>query len=421
MGNNNCCFKSQQMKDDFEDTQKESLAKMKNNLLSDTDLNFTHDDIVIYKDNKEYNNNNDENNKHKNNHLRKSDFEILKLLGEGSFGKVYLVRKKDTGNLHAMKTLPKNQIEIKNQENHTKTERLLLEIINHPFIINLEYAFQTRENLYLITEFMQGGELFYHLRNHGKFTEDEARFYICEILLALNHIHKTKCIYRDLKLENILLDKNGYIRLTDFGLSKIILEKRDTKAYTICGTPEYLAPEILLEKGYGKEVDYWSLGIIIYEMLCGQSPFNHEIKDIRKKIKTDEKFAEIGEKDLLIRNNVYYKEIYYPLFFSVEVRTLLRGLLELNPTKRLGYGKNGFEDVISQEFLKNVNWDDVYNMKVEPHYVPKFSDSMDVNNFDKMFTNRSIFNESNDNYIPNSSIKDSQYDGFTYIKNENNL
>lgn len=417
---NNCCFKSQQMKEDYEDTQNESLAKMKNNLLSDNDLNLTNNDIIIYKDNQVYNNNEDQD-RPKNKHLRKSDFEILKLLGEGSFGKVYLVRKKDTSKLHAMKILQKNQIQIKNQENHTKTERLLLEIINHPFIINLEYAFQTKDNLYLITEFMQGGELFYHLRNHGKFSEDEARFYICEILLALNHIHKTKCIYRDLKLENILLDKDGHIRLTDFGLSKIILEKKEAKAYTICGTPEYLAPEILLEQGYGKEVDYWSLGIILYEMICGQSPFNHEIKDIRKKIKNDEKLAEIGEKDLLIRNKVYYKEIYYPLFLSVEVRNLLKGLLELNPVKRLGYGKNGFEDVINQSFFKDVNWEDVYNMKKIPYFIPKFADSMDVNNFDKMFTNRSIFNETNDNYIANSSIKDSQYDGFTYIKNENQL
>jgi len=411
-----CCIKSQEMKDNYDDSNNETIAKMKNHLLSESDLNHSGNDIVIVKDNKIFSNG--DNNKNKKIQLKKSDFEILTLIGEGSFGKVLLVRKKDDHNLYAMKILQKSQIQIKNQENHTKTERLLLEIINHPFIINLEYAFQTRDNLYLITEFMQGGDLFHHLKNHGKFTEDEARFYLCEIISALNLIHKKKCIYRDLKLENILLDKNGHIRLTDFGLSKIILEKRDNRAYTICGTAEYLAPEVLLEKGYGKEVDYWSLGIILYEMLCGQSPFNNEVKDIRRKIKTDIKFAEIGEKDLLIKNQVYYKEIYYPLDLSVEVRTLIKGLLEIDPTKRLGYGANGYDNVISQAFLKNVDWDDVYNCKLEPHYIPKFSDSVDVNNFDRIFTNRSIFNETNDNNIPNSSIKDSQYDGFTYIKSE---
>lgn len=409
-----CCRKSNDMRDSYEDDNNESIAKMKNNFLSDGDLILSND-YIFNTSTIDGGNNNSE----KKIYLRKNDFEILKLLGEGSFGKVFLVRKKDTGKVYAMKILQKNLVRIKNQENHTKTERLLLEIIKHPFIINLEYAFQTIDNLYLITEFMQGGDLFYHLRNHGKFTEIEARFYICEIILALNHIHKNKCIYRDLKLENILLDKNGHIRLTDFGLSKIILEKKENRAYTICGTPEYLAPEILLEKGYGKEVDYWSLGIILYEMLCGASPFNIEIKDIRRKVKEDEKLAEIGEKDLLIKNKVYYKPIFYPIFISPEATSLIKMLLEIEPSKRLGYGPNGFDNVINHEFFKNVNWDDIYNMKIEVQYIPRFADSIDLNNFDRMFTNRSISYEGND-YIENpSSIKDSQFDGFTYVKQDN--
>ena len=412
-----CCHKSKQMQQYASEQNNENfetIKKMKNNLLSDSDLNYSTTDIILSKDNDQIFPLKDEITFK----VKKNDFQILKLLGEGSFGKVVLVRKKDSGTLHAMKVLQKHDIRIKSQENHTKTERLLLEIINHPFIINLEYAFQTQDNLYLITEFMQGGELFYHLRNNGKFTEEEAKFYICEIILALNHIHKNKCIYRDLKLENILLDNKGHLRLTDFGLSKIILEKRDSKAYTICGTPEYLAPEVLLENGYGKEVDYWSLGVVLYEMLCGQSPFNLEIKELRRKIKTDPKFAEIGEKDLLIKHKIHYKEIYYPMYLSEEVKILLKKLLEIDTYKRLGSGKNGFENVIKQDFFKDIIWDDVINMRIEPMFIPKFSDSIDVNNFDKIFTDRSLCNETVDNIVANSYYKDSQYDGFTYIKSE---
>ena len=278
----------------------------------------------------------------------------------------------------------------------------------------MEYAFQNRESLFLVTEFMQGGELFQHLKNHGKFTEEEAKFYIVEVLLALNFIHKNKCIFRDLKLENILLDKHGHIRLTDFGLSKIILEKKEPKAFTICGTPEYLAPEILYENGYEKEVDYWSLGIILYEMLCGKSPFTQEIREIKKQVREDSKMAEIGEKDLLIERKVHHKEVYYPLFLSKEVRSLLKGLIEINPTKRLGYGKDGFEMVKNHEFFENVNWKDYLKKRITPPYIPKFTDSMDINNFDRMFTNQGIANESSDINV----TYDNQYEGFTYVRSE---
>jgi protein-serine/threonine kinase len=401
-----CCDKSKEMKNNQETT----IKKMKKEIVADNEIFSDNENILIMRKNE--NNNNEE--EVKKISIKRTDFEFINLLGEGSFGKVLLVRKRDNDKLFAMKILNKSSIKVQHQEDHTKTERLLLEIINHPFIISLEYAFQSKESLFLVTEFMQGGELFQHLRNQGKFTEGEARFYIVEVLLALDFIHKNKCIYRDLKLENILLDRNGHIRLTDFGLSKIILEKKQSKAYTICGTPEYLAPEILLENGYGKEVDYWSLGIILYEMLCGKSPFNQEIKDIRKKIREDSKMREIGEKDLLIENKVHHKEVYYPLYLSKEVRSLLNGLIEINPKKRLGYGKDGFEEVKNHKFFENVNWNDALRKKLVPYFVPKFTDAMDINNFDRMFTAQGVTNESSDVNITN----DNQYEGFTYVKND---
>jgi len=405
-----CCDKSKEMKENQETT----IKKMKNDIIDDSEIFGENENIVIMRKGAKNNNQGLDGNGKKI-LIKKSDFEIINLLGEGSFGRVHLVRKRDNAKLYAMKILNKSSVKIQNQEDHTKTERLLLEMINHPFIINLEYAFQSKESLYLVTEFMQGGELFQHLRNHGKFTEEEAKFYVVEVLLALDFIHKNKCIYRDLKLENILLDKHGHIRLTDFGLSKIILEKKESKAYTICGTPEYLAPEILLEKGYGKEVDYWSLGIILYEMLCGKSPFNNEIKEIRKKVREDSKLREIGEKDLLIERKVHYKEVNYPPFMSRKVRSLLRGLIEIDPCKRLGYGKNGFDNVKKHEFFEDVDWEQAYMKKLSPNFVPKFADSMDVNNFDRMFTAQGVVNESSE---INSTAADNPYDGFTYNKND---
>ena len=196
------------------------------------------------------------------------DFKILKILGKGSFGKVYLVKNINTDKIYAMKVLDKQFVIKKNQINHTKTERIALEKLKHPFIVRLSYAFQDMRNLYFITEFLQGGELFFHLKKNSGYKEKAVKFYMSQVLLALEFMHLNNYIYRDLKPENILIDKEGNIKLTDFGLSKIMKPNQTT--YTLCGTAEYLAPEILFGQGYDKTCDWFSFGVVIFELLILQ-------------------------------------------------------------------------------------------------------------------------------------------------------
>lgn len=187
---------------------------------------------------------------------------MLKMLGKGAFGTVILVEKKDNKHLYALKSINKEDIIKKKQLEHTKTEKMILEHINYPFLVNLAYAFQTASNLHFAMQFMRGGELFQHLSVARKFDEQRALFYAAEISLALGHLHSKDIIYRDIKLENVLMDEEGHVSLTDFGMAKIV--KEDQTAMTFCGTPEYIAPEVLKGKGYTRAADWWSLGILLY-------------------------------------------------------------------------------------------------------------------------------------------------------------
>ena len=328
--------------------------------------------------------------------LSYSDFEHLKLLGRGSFGEVLLVRLKANKKLYAMKILDKNMLKQRKQQIHTKTERDLMVKINCPFIVNIKSAFQDEFKLYIVSEFLQGGDLFFHLheKKNTVFPEEKAKFYVMELVIALDFLHKNNMVYRDLKPENILLDSQGHIKLTDFGLSKIF-ENENDKAFTVCGTPQYLAPEILLKKGYDKSVDWWSLGCVLYEMLYCRLPF---------------KFKK-GQK---ISLNIYKEEIPFDKKISEDAKDFISNLLIFEPMSRLGYGTNGAENIKNHKFFKGINWNDVWDKKLEPPFVPKLKDEQDLKYFDSSFTDESI-----GSLLGKNSLKDkpfsNEYNGFSYL------
>lgn len=325
------------------------------------------------------------------------DFELLKLLGKGGYGKVFLVRKrcaKDAGKIFAMKVLKKATI-VRNAKDtaHTKAERNILEGIRHPFITELVYAFQTGGKLYLILEYLCGGELFMQLEREGIFMEDTACFYLAEITLAIEHLHSQGIIYRDLKPENILLDAQGHVKLTDFGLCKESIHE-GAMTHTFCGTIEYMAPEILMRSGHGKAVDWWSLGALMYDMLTGAPPFTAENR--KKTI----------DKILKARLNL-------PPYLTNEARGLLKKLLKKNVGERLGSGPEDGEPIKAHAFFRHVSWDDVLQRKLDPPFKPTLSDETDVSQFDTKFTKQTPVDSPDDSMLSESANQ--VFLGFTYI------
>ena len=320
------------------------------------------------------------------------DFKIIKNLGKGAFGKVYLVFNSNMEKYFAMKTLKKEFIKKRKQIIHTKTEREILEKIDNPFIAKLFFAFHNKENLFIITEYMPGGELFYHIVKEKYFSEQRTKFYLCEIILALGHLHSRHIIYRDLKPENILLDDEGHIKLTDFGLSKILIDK-SKKTYTICGTPGYVAPEVLVGKGYDKSVDWWSLGVIVYEMLTGCAPFR--------------------EASRMFDLSVYYSPVFRTKNLSDEAYDLIQKLLNINPKKRLGSGINDYKDIQKHIFFKDVNWDMIYRKEIKPEFVPTVTHPGDVSYCDQSLMNESL---SYNKYLIGKTQKiKSTFEDFTFV------
>ncbi|KAL3985473.1 Protein kinase domain family protein [Acanthocheilonema viteae] len=294
------------------------------------------------------------------------DFEFLKVLGKGTFGKVILCKEQRTRKLYAIKILKKEVIIQKDEVAHTLTENRVLQRCKHPFLTQLKYSFQTPFHLCFVMEFANGGELFFHLQQNRIFSETRTQFYGAEIILALGYLHEQCIVYRDMKLENLLLDKDGHIKIADFGLCKEDISFGD-RTRTFCGTPEYLAPEVLEDNDYGRAVDWWGVGVVMYEMMCGRLPFYS---------KDHEKLFEL----------ILTGTIRFPSKLTAPARALLTGLLIKDPNQRLGGGPEDAQEIMQHEFFNNINWEKLYRKEITPPFRPNVQSDTDTCYFDKEFT-----------------------------------
>ncbi|XP_028075502.1 serine/threonine-protein kinase AtPK2/AtPK19-like isoform X3 [Camellia sinensis] len=283
------------------------------------------------------------------------DFEFMKVVGQGAFGKVFQVRKRGTSEIYAMKVMRKDKIMEKNHAEYMKAERDILTKIQHPFVVQLRYSFQTKYRLYLVLDFVNGGHLFFQLFHQGLFREDLARIYAAEIVSAVCHLHSNGIMHRDLKPENILLDADGHAMLTDFGLAKQFDE--NTRSNSLCGTVEYMSPEIVLGKGHDKAADWWSIGILLFEMLTGK-------------------------------------------------------LLQKDPSKRLGSGPKGSKEVKRHKWFKPINWKKLDAREIQPSFRPEVAGQHCIANFDKRWTDLPL----QDSPVSSPTANGNLFQGFTYVR-----
>uniref|UniRef100_A0A182N3X5 Protein kinase domain-containing protein n=1 Tax=Anopheles dirus TaxID=7168 RepID=A0A182N3X5_9DIPT len=291
-----------------------------------------------------------------------SFFILCSFPGTGTFGRVCLCRDKITNKYWAMKILAMADVIRLKQIEHVKNEKNILQEIDHPFIVNMRWNSKDDCCLYMLFEFVSGGELFSYLRNAGRFDSGTANFYACEIVLALEYLHSLSIVYRDLKPENLLLDREGHMKITDFGFAK----KLKDRTWTLCGTPEYLAPEIIQSKGHNKAVDWWALGVLIYEMIVGYPPFYDD--------------NPFGIYEKILSGKIEWSRHVDPI-----AKDLVKKLLVLDRTKRLGNMKNGAEDVKRHRWFKHLDWNVVIRKQLKPPIVPTYvfsSKEDDTSNFD---------------------------------------
>ncbi|GLE06327.1 hypothetical protein PINS_up015574 [Pythium insidiosum] len=300
------------------------------------------------------------------------DFEYLKVIGVGGMGRVVLVRNRRDEQLYAMKVVSKRSVREKNLTDKVLSERDVLGGTNHHLLVHLHWAFQTKSSLFLVMDYCPGGELSSHLQNSERFDEDVAQFYAAELVLALEHLHRHGIVYRDLKPENILLTEEGHLKLVDFGLSKFGITEATAGAKTMCGSYEYLAPEVYEDKEYGTAVDWWSYGAVLYEMLTGLPPWYHENPRV-------------------MRKRILTKPLTFPSYVSEEARDLLRKLLARDPKKRLG-SREGSSEIRNHPFFRHIDWQMIIFREVFPPIQPcETSDCAETaSNFDLEFTRLSI-------------------------------
>uniref|UniRef100_A0A4W4DW50 non-specific serine/threonine protein kinase n=1 Tax=Electrophorus electricus TaxID=8005 RepID=A0A4W4DW50_ELEEL len=315
-----------------------------------------------------------------------SQFELLKVLGQGSFGKVKF-RIQDWRSLLTFLI----SLAVRDRV-RTKMERDILVEVNHPFIVKLHYAFQTEGKLYLILDFLRGGDVFTRLSKEVMFTEEDVKFYLAELALALDHLHNLGIVYRDLKPENILLDEAGHIKLTDFGLSKESVDQ-DRKAYSFCGTVEYMAPEVVNRRGHTQSADWWSLGVLMFEMLTGTLPFQ-------------------GKDRNETMNMILKAKLGMPQFLSLEAQSLLRMLFKRNPANRLGAGPDGVEEIKRHAFFSTIDWNKLYRRELQPPFKPAAGKPDDTFCFDPEFTAKTPKDSPG---IPPSANAHQLFKGFSFV------
>uniref|UniRef100_A0A665UEH9 protein kinase C n=1 Tax=Echeneis naucrates TaxID=173247 RepID=A0A665UEH9_ECHNA len=301
-------------------------------------------------------------------HFSLQDFKCVAVLGRGHFGKVLLAEYKSTGEMFAIKALKKGDIVARDEVDSLMCEKRIFETVNsvrHPFLVNLFACFQTQEHVCFVMEYAAGGDLMMHI-HADVFSEPRAVFYAACVVLGLQFLHDHKIVYRDLKLDNLLLDTEGYVKIADFGLCKEGMGFRD-RTSTFCGTPEFLAPEVLTETSYTRAVDWWGLGVLIFEMLVGESPFP-------------------GDDEEEVFDSIVNDEVRYPRFLSTEAISIMRRLLRRSPERRLGAGERDAEEVKKHLFFRHMDWNGLLTKKVKPPFVPTIQGANDVSNFDDEFT-----------------------------------
>ena len=295
------------------------------------------------------------------------DFDIIKVIGRGTFGKVTLVRYKEDGKLYAMKAMSKRKLSDEKNINNVLVEKEVLIQTKHPFLVHAYFCFQTEAKIFIILDYVPGGELFRRLIVDGRFSEQRTQLYVAEILLGIEALHKKGFIYRDLKPENILIDIDGYLKITDFGFAKGNITSSSSTTSSFCGTPEYLAPEFFKQQPYTRSVDWWSLGALMYEMLDGNAPWYDE----------NPKKMYMG---------ILLNPLPIPNFISPDAADLLLRLLEKDPKKRLGSGPTDAEEIKEHPWFQNLDWDKVYKKEVRSPYIPHVEDPTDTSQFDSQFT-----------------------------------